>query len=421
MSLKAKLVIEWWSIDRVKPYPRNARKISAKAVDKVAASIKEFGWKQPIVVDKDGIIVVGHARRMAAVKLELAEVPVLVAADLTPAQIKAYRLMDNRSHEETDWDFKLLGPELLDIKGMDFDLELTGFSLPELEGYLRPAGDDERANDTPDVPENPISRIGDLWLLGKHRVLCGDATKAEDVARVLGEAKPFLMVTDPPYGVEYDAHRREEYDQFKRHAVGKVANDDRVDWADAYRLFPGDVAYVWHAGVYTSEVSIGLVSSSFDIRAQIIWHKQHFVFGRGAYHWGHEPCWYAVRKGGKANWLGDRKQSTVWDVANLNPMGGNKDESATGHGTQKPVELMRRPILNHTRRGDSVYDPFLGSGTTLIAAEELERVCYGIDIDPKYVDVIVKRWEKYTGKQAGLADDGRTFTQVGEDRCHAEE
>jgi DNA modification methylase len=167
-------------------------------------------------------------------------------------------------------------------------------------------------------------------------------------------------------------------------------------------------------------VAVGLLAANFQIRAQIIWRKQHFVFGRGSYHWGHEPCWYAVRKGASAHWHGDRKQSTVWDIANLNPMGGNREEKATGHGTQKPIECMRRPILNHTLRGEAVYDPFLGSGTTLIACEQSERICYGLDIDPKYVDVIVHRWQKLTGKQAKLAGDGRTFNEIARERAPQE-
>lgn len=180
-------------------------------------------------------------------------------------------------------------------------------------------------------------------------------------------------------------------------------------------FFSGDVAYVWHASLYAATVAFNLEQCGFAIRSQIIWAKQALQISQGHYHWQHEPCWYAVRKGGTAKWCGDRKQSTLWQIPNLNG-NGNKDEKATGHGTQKPVELMRRPILNHTKRGDAVYDPFLGSGTTLIAAQELERVCYGLEIDPKYCDVIVQRWQTFTGKQAGLAIDGRTFEQVAYDR-----
>jgi DNA modification methylase len=234
--------------------------------------------------------------------------------------------------------------------------------------------------------------------------------------RASGILQPFLMVTDPPYGVEYDPEWRAEHDGGGRHATGKVANDDRIDWAPAYALFPGNVMYVWHAGVYAAEVAIGVVGTGFQIRGQIIWRKQHFVFSRGAYHWQHEPCWYAVRKGQTAHWHGDRTQSTVWDVPNANPHGGSGQAEQTGHGTQKPVEIMRRPILNHTVKGEAVYDCFLGSGSTLIAAELTERICYGLEIDPRYVDVICQRWMAISGRHALLEGDGRTFAEIRAER-----
>jgi DNA modification methylase len=231
---------------------------------------------------------------------------------------------------------------------------------------------------------------------------------------LLQYATPVLLVTDPPYGVSLDPGWREEAGLGRQRQVGKVANDDRIDWSEAFELFPGDVAYVWHAGIYAAEVAASLTSAGFAIRTQIIWAKQHFAMSRGDYHWQHEPCWYAVRKGKSSNWSGDRTQSTLWQVANLNPFGGDRDEEATGHGTQKPVEIMRRPILNNSRIGEAVYDPFLGSGTTLIAAELTDRVCLAMDIEPRYVDLAVKRWEKLTGKQAILAQDGCSFDQTTE-------
>jgi DNA modification methylase len=222
-------------------------------------------------------------------------------------------------------------------------------------------------------------------------------------------------VTDAPYGIGLEPEWRVEAGlQDRSVQSGKVRNDDRVDWSAAYALFPGNVLYAWHAGIYAAEVATSLLACDFQIRGQIIWKKQRFVISRGAYHWGHEPCWYAVRKGQTAHWKGDRTQSTVWEVDNLNT--ANKaidpENERTGHGTQKPVELMRRPIVNHTKRGDVVYDPFLGSGTTMMAAELTDRVCYGIDIDPRYVDLAVLRWQQYTGKDATLEGDGRTFDQI---------
>ena len=420
------MIVELWPIERPKPYAKNARKWGPNAVEKVAASIREYGFRQPIVVDPQDTIIIGHLRLAAAKKLGLKEVPVHVARDLTPEQVKGLRLMDNRSHEDSAWDLVLLAPEIADLKALAFDLSLTGFDGREIDGFLTQPEDDEKADAVPPVPEVATSRPGDLWLLGPtdgtgagatHRVLCGDSTSAEATTRLLGgQRPPFLMVTDPPYGVEYDPEWRVAVDGGGRHALGKVTNDDRVDWSPAWSLFPGDVAYVWHAGIYAGEAATSLVGAAFEVRGQIIWRKQHFVMSRGAYHWQHEPCWYAVRKNKSAHWRGDRTQTTVWDVANLNPHGGNRQEQQTGHGTQKPVEVMRRPILNHTERGDAVYDPFLGSGTTLIAAEGTGRVCYGLEIDPQYCDVIVKRWQDFTGKQATLEGAGRTFTAIAEER-----
>jgi DNA modification methylase len=250
----------------------------------------------------------------------------------------------------------------------------------------------------------------------QHRILCGDATASNDTTRLLaGQQLPALMVTDPPYGVALEPGWREDAGLNPRtRQGGKVANDDRIDWSEAWALFPGVVAYVWHAGIHAAEVALGLRACGFQIRSQIIWVKQHFAISRGAYHWRHEPCWYAVRRGQTGHWCGDRTQSTVWEVANLNPFGseGAAENEPTGHGTQKPVEIMRRPILNHTNPGEACYDPFLGSGSTLIAAESTGRICYSMDIDPKYVDVAVLRWQRFSGKQAVLDGDGRTFEEI---------
>lgn len=414
-TVKENMEVAWIALSEIKPYQRNARKIPQKAIDKVALSLHEFGWQQPIVLDKTGVIVAGHTRLLAAQQLKMTHAPCIVADQLTPAQVKAYRLMDNRSHQESDWDMAILPLEIADLNLDGIDLGLTGFDSFELESLLATDRDDDAANETPEVPEVAVSRPGDLWELGPHRLLCGDSTKAEDVARLLGIAKPNLMVTDPPYGVEYDPAWRNEAAKngsisYAARSVGKVQNDGIVDWSAAYGLFPGAVAYVWHADRFAGEVADSLEACTFEIRNQIIWAKTVFAISRGAYHWQHEPCWYAVRKGGKANWCGDRSQSTLWSVPTLD------GQSRTGHGTQKPVELMRRPILNHTKRGDAVYDPFLGSGTTLIAAQELERVCYGLEIDPKYCDVIVQRWSKFADKRATLADDGRTFETIAAER-----
>ena len=281
------------------------------------------------------------------------------------------------------------------------------------------ASDSEMEDAAPELPAAAVSYLGDLWICDGHRVLCGDATDGEQAARLLGDSVPPLMVTDPPYGVAYDPEWRERAGLGKLRQTGRVAQDDRCDWTEAYGRFPGDVAYVWHAGVRTVEVAQSLEQAQFEIRSKIIWGKQHFALSRGHYHWQHEPCWYAVRRGGQAHWCGDRGQSTLWQVANLNPFGGGAgSEPVTGHSTQKPVELMRRAILNHLAAGEVVYDPFLGSGTTLIAAQLTERLCYGLEIDPRYVDVIVRRWQQVSGRDATLADDGRTFRELQQVRAH---
>ena len=415
--MNIELQIEWWPIDKVRPYEHNPRKIPQRAIDKVASSIKEFGWRQPIVVDRAGVIVAGHVRYLASRKLGLEQVPVHIAVGLTPEQVRAYRLMDNRSQEETDWEPDLLKLEIRELNALEFDLKFTGFEQREIDEFLVSPIAEDAANQVPPIPTKPVSRPGDLWWCGGSRVLQGDATNQEHVTRALGELRPQLMISDAPYGVELDPMWREEAGLGTLVQIGKVANDDRVDWSAAYRLFSGDIAYVWHAGIYSGPVAMSLQEVGLEIHAQIIWTKPHFVLSRGSYHWQHEPCYFCVRKGARSHWRGDRTQSTVWPVATLNPFGGkNQEETATGHGTQKPIEITRRPILNHTERGEAIYDPFLGSGTTLIAAELTERVCCGLEIDAKYVDVIVCRWQQLTGRPATLDEDGRSFDEIKAER-----
>lgn len=256
----------------------------------------------------------------------------------------------------------------------------------------------------------PAAQHGDVFALGPHRLVCGDATDPRIVGLALGAcpagARPNLMVTDPPYGVSYDPAWRERVDRvgFGRLSLGPVANDNRSDWREAWALFPGDVAYVWHGALFGSTTQASLEAAGFLARSQIIWRKKHFAISRGAYHWQHEPCWYAVRKGKRSGWTGDRKQRSVWDIANATGWSAI-DDGRTGHSTQKPLECMRRPMVNHTRPGDLVYDPFLGSGSTLVAAEELGRVCIAIELMPDYVDMAIARWERFTGRRASLESE----------------
>jgi DNA modification methylase len=396
-------------LGQIIPYARNPRR-NEKAIATVAASIAEFGWRQPIVVDEAMVVLAGHTRLAAAQQLKLETAPVHVAKGLSEAQARAFRIMDNRSGENAEWDNELLGLELGDLLEADFDLDLTGFTDEELNGLLNGLADGEGAqegeDDIPETPEDPVSRPGDLWVLGNHRLLCGDSTVATDVERVLDGVKPMLLVSDPPYGVEYDPSWRNKSGASATKRTGKVLNDDRADWHEAWALFPGDVAYVWHGALHAGEVAESLEVSGFKIRSQIIWAKDRLVLSRGDYHWQHEPCLYAVKKTGKGHWAGDRKQTTLWQIA-------NKDQDATTvHGTQKPVECMRRPILNNSSPGQAIYEPFMGSGTTLIAAETTGRVCLGIELNPAYVDVAVQRWQQFTGQQAVLDGDGRSFDEL---------
>jgi DNA modification methylase len=416
--------IQMWPIDRPKDYPKNTRKWSAQAVAKVGASIKAYGWRQPVVVDSKEVIIIGHLRRAAGKAEGFTECPVHVARDLTPAQTRGLRLADNRTNQESSWDLELLAAEFLELKAMNFDLSLTGFDTYEVDQFtlsVNPAEDQ-----VPPLPEVPVTRPDDLWLLGPNRVLCGDATSPEAVARLLGERKPLLMVTDPPYGIELDSEWRDraglngcghaESSYLKHRTAGHtettISGDTRADWSEAFELVPSlQVAYVWHASKFTREVLDGLLRIGFLHHQQIIWNKGRAVLTRTPYWFAHEPCWFVRKK--NAPWFGKAgDNTTVWGSPSPKFIMGGSDEEKFDHPTQKPIELMRRPILNHLKRGELVYDPFLGSGTTLAAAELSERVCIGIELDPKYVDVIVQRWQNLTGKSVTLEGDGSTFERV---------
>src|SRR6266852_2597264 len=420
--------IELWPIDRFVFYARNPRKNDA-AVDRMCSSIREYGLKIPVLARCDGTVVDGHLRIKAARKLgswpggDTTGIPVILCDEWTDAQVKAFRLMVNRSVTWADWDDELLALELQELNAADFDLSLTGFDPKEIDDLLLAPDEEDKANAAPPLPDNPVSRLGDLWICGKHRVLCGDSTSADDVARLLGERQPFLMVTDPPYGIELDSEWRDraglngcgpaEASYMKHRTEGHtettISGDTRADWSEAFELVPSlQIAYVWHASVYTREVLDGLLRIGFLYPQQIIWNKGRTVLTRTHYWYQHEPCWYVRKK--NAPWFGKAgENSTVWEVPSPKFIMGGSDEAKFDHPTQKPLELMRRPILNHTKRSDVVYDPFLGSGTTLAAAEMTERVCYGIELDPKYADVVVERWQGLSGKKATLEGDGRTF------------
>jgi DNA modification methylase len=395
------------SVDSLIPYARNARTHSDAQVAQIAASIREFGWTNPILVDGESGIIAGHGRLLAARKLNMPEVPCIELSSLSEIQKRAYILADNKLALNAGWDDEMLRLELGELAAMDFDTLLTGFSDEELlglsDGGIQPGLTDE--DEVSEPPVDPVTRLGDVWLMGKHRIVCGDSTDPLVVEKALNGVVPHLMVTDPPYGVEYDASwRKEKGLSGKGSAIGKVLNDDVAEWSDAWCLFPGDVAYVWHGMKQSPVVAAGLCSNGFDIRAEIVWAKSQFCIGRGDYHSQHESCWYAVRKGAKGHSQGDRTQSTLWKI-------DKPVKSETGHSTQKPVECMRRPIENNSSVGQAVYEPFSGSGTTIIAAETAGRCCHAIELNPAYVDMAVKRWQDFTGKPATLESDGRTFDE----------
>ena len=402
--------VERWRLDRLVAFARNARTHSAAQVDQIAASMREWGWTNPILVDEEGTIIAGHGRVEAARKLGLAEAPVMVARGWSEAKKRAYVIADNKLALNADWDEELLAAELSDLQTLAFDLDLVGFDAAELGKLLGPSEQVDGEDDVPAAPAEPVSRAGDLWLLGNHRLLCGDATAPSDVTRLLGSVRPHLMVTDPPYGVDYDPGWRNEVGASQTARTGKVMNDDRADWREAWTLFPGDVGYVWHGALHAGTVADSLAAAGFEIRSQIIWTKERLVLSRGHYHWQHEPCWYAVRKGGTGGWAGDRKQTTVWAIS------GKHQDASTVHGTQKPVECMRRPLLNNSSMGQAVYEPFMGSGTTLIAAETCGRHCLGLELDPAYVDVAVIRWQQLTGGTAMLDGEDANFDEIARTR-----
>lgn len=406
------------------PYLQNARTHDKEQVSLIAESIKKFGFNNPVLLDGENGVIAGHGRLMAARLLKMTHVPCIELSHLTETQKKAYILADNQIALRSSWDEKMLKSELALLNDEGFDMKQLGFLENDLKALLvdpRPAGAKE--DDIPELPEKAISVMGDQWILGRpadgHRVRCGDSTSAQDVSKLIGLSKPHLMVSDPPYGVKYEPSWREGKDNGtkKGRRTGVVENDNRADWKEAWALFPGNIAYVWHGGLHSAVVQQSLEACGYVMRAQIIWAKQQFIFSRGDYHWQHEPCWYAVKGTGK--WCGDRKQSTVWEISNLNKIGGGTakpEDDHTNHSTQKPVECMRRPILNNSMKGDCIYDPFLGSGSTVIAAEIEQRQCLGMELNPLYVDTIVKRWQNFTGKTAILEGTGQTFEEVARGR-----
>ncbi len=443
----AVLRVEMMPIDRVIPYARNPRR-NEHAVAKVAGSIKEFGFRQPIVVDKDMVIIAGHTRLLAAQQLGLKSVPVHVAEGLTAAQIKAYRLADNRTHEDAEWDEEMLSIELGELKEMDFDLDLTGFDPDELSRLL--ASEPDALGDPDDIPapaDTAVTHTGDRWILGDHVLLCGDSSKAEDVDRLLGGAKIQLVNTDPPYNVKveprsnnaiaaglssFGALHHQSLDVTRHPGKSKgttkklrakdrpLANDfvsddafDQLllDWFGnmARVLEPGRSFYIW--GGYSNYINYppALKATEMYFSQGIIWVKEHPILTRKDFMGNHECCFYGWREGAGHEFFGPSNAVDVWSIKKVTPQN-------MVHLTEKPVELATRAMEYSSRHGENVLDLFGGSGSTLIGAEQTGRKAFLMEMDMLYCDVIVKRWQEFTGREAKLDGTGRTFKETAAER-----
>ncbi len=381
--------IETADINTIKPYENNPRKLKDSAIDKVAMSLKEYGFRQPIVVDKDRIIVVGHTRYRASKKLGFKEVPITIADNLTPEQINAYRIADNRTAEESEWDSELLKMEIKDLEAKDFKLDLLGFNEDQLNDMLfeeKQGLTDE--DEVPEAPEEPISKLGDIWILGNHRLMCGDSVDYEDVHKLMNNKIADLVNTDPPYGVNYQSNMRTKSEKFD-----VIKNDDKIlDITPMIDKFSKGWIFIWTTWKVIDKWLDNTKSFGFPTN-MVVWHKggggigdlkktfstdyeMALVFNRGA-----ELC--------------GKRIGSVWKL--------QKDKAIKyKHPTQKPVELSVEAIDKTTNPKSIVMDLFLGSGSSLIACEKMDRICYGMELDPKYCDVIIKRWENFTGKKAEL-------------------
>lgn len=415
------LTIEHWPIERFRPYERNPRK-NDKAVDQMRASLREFGFAVPVLARSTGDVCDGHLRlKAAAVEKQwpsgdVAAIPVVLCDGWTEAQMKAFRLMANRSVTWADWDMEALAMEFGELKAMDFDLSLTGFDTREIDQFtlaVNPAEDD-----VPPVPEVPVTRTGDLWLLGDHRLLCGDSTKAEDVGLLMDGKRSGLMNTDPPYGVGYANDERPNPGVAKpRVAKDELHNAALQEFLEsAFRLavngalLPHAAWYLWHAHLTQGFFAAAAAAAAAHVilHRQIIWVKPVLLLGRGQYHWKHEPCFMGWVEGNMPVDYAERTETTVWEVGSVS----QAERKEFNHSTPKPVELFRRPIMKHLAPGEIAYDPFAGTGPQFIAAELTGRRCFGLEIEPAYCDCIVTRWQNLTGKQATLEGSGATFEHV---------
>jgi DNA modification methylase len=387
------------------PYIANSRTHSDAQVAQIAASIKEFGWTNPILVSGDDSIIAGHGRLMAARKLGMEEVPVIVLDHLSKAQQRALVIADNQLALNAGWDMNMLKAEIEDLQLDDFDLNILGFDDKFLDGLLEPeptAGlTDEDA--VPEVPETPKTVLGDVWVLGNHRLMCGDSTSIDALQKLTEGSLVDMWLTDPPYNVAYEGGTKEKL-TIQNDSMGD--NDFRQFLRDAYVaadavMKAGAVFYIWHADSEGYNFRGAAKDAGWQVRQCLVWKKSSLVMGRQDYHWQHEPCLYGWKEGAAHLWATDRKQTTILEF--------NKPSRNGEHPTMKPVELFEYQMLNNTKGADLVLDSFGGSGTTIIAAEKHGRYGRLMELDPKYCDVIIKRWQDFTGKQAVHAETGETF------------
>lgn len=389
--------IVYKSVKELVPYARNSRTHSDEQVAQIMASIKEFGFTNPVLTDGENGIIAGHGRVMAAQRMGIEEVPTIELSHLTEAQKKAYIIADNKLALNSGWDEETLAIEIQELHDLGYDLDLTGFSMDELEdmdinleGELEAIIDESKADEVPELEENPVIKLGDLIELGNHRLLCGDSTKEDDVKRLMDGELADQLVTDPPYSVAYEGKTKDAMtikndsmgdSQFREFLRSAFQSADNV-------MKPGAVFYIWHADLEGYNFRGGCQDVGWKVRQCLIWKKQTMVMGRQDYHWKHEPCLYGWKDGAGHLWATDRKQTTILEFDR--PMRNDI------HPTMKPVDLIEYNITNNTKGQDIVLDLFLGSGTSIIACENLGRKCRGLEFDPKYAQVIIQRWCDYT-------------------------
>lgn len=397
--------IEQIGIATLIPFAKNSRTHSDAQVAQIAASIREFGFTNPVLIDEANGIIAGHGRVMAARKLKLTEVPCIRLAHLSDAQKRAYVIADNKLALNAGWDEAMLKLELADLKALDFDLDLTGFNTDEIDALLAEKGTEGLTDpdDTPEPPVEPVTRLGDVWVCGQHRVMCGSSLEMTAMERLCGDQRVDMLLTDPPYNVAYTGKTKDaltiQNDSMGDEAFRTFLRDAFVT-ADAM-LKPGAVFYIWHADSEGYNFRGACKDAGWQVRQCLIWQKNRMVMGRQDYHWQHEPCLYGWKDGAGHLWASDRKQTTLLKF--------DRPSRSEDHPTMKPVALFEYQLLNNTKGGDIVLDSFGGSGTTLIAAEKNGRIARVMELDPKYVDVIVKRWEDFTGQKAVLESTGEPF------------